>query len=227
MNHFIFNVINNRHNSHVYDIRTGEIIDTGTGQIINNRRRANYNLSEDYNDENINEIDCMELSLDSLISNPIINQTVDFNEEKNDKQTLAEFKKNNINRLYEEMLCYFSSPEILKKYKSSVIGENKNYIFYKDFISENFMIEQKQRIKKISELPKINQDSLIKKRKLLNYKNIFFTSPIASKITDLNKIIFIEVDNLRAAMEKYSFLCLNENDDTKILSYFKKLGEEF
>ena len=61
------------------------------------------------------------------------------------------------------MLCYFSYPEILKKYKSSVIDQEKNYLFYKDFISENFMIEQRERIKRISKLPKIKKDSLIKK----------------------------------------------------------------
>ena len=182
---------------------------------------------ENYCDDDINEIDMLELTLDDLISNPNINQALNNYEEKDDNPTLREFKKNNVNRLYEEMLHYFSSPEILKKFKRSVIDKDKNYVFYKDFVSENFMIEQRQIIKRISELPKIKKNSIIKKRKLLDYKNIFFTRPNDSEIDEDYKIKFIEVNNLRTEMERYSFLCLNENDDAKLLSYVKELKKEF
>ena len=149
------------------------IIEIINGKGNENRNREIIYEDEDYKDENINEIDWMEPSLDNLISNHFINkEIINIYEEKNENETLTEFKKNNINRLYEEMLCYFSSPEILKKYKSSVIDQDKNYLFYKDYISENFMIEQRERIKRISKLPKIKKDSIIKKRKLLNYENI-------------------------------------------------------
>ena len=199
-------------------MRNGEVNDNRTGEII-------YE-DEDYKDENINEIDWMESSLDNLISNHFINKEININEEKNGNQTLTEFKKNNINRLYEEMLCYFSSPEILKIYKSSVIDQDKNYLFYKDYISENFMIEQRERIKRISKLPKIKKDSIIKKRKLLNYENIFFSSPLDSETDDF-KENHIEVNNLRIEMEKYSQLFFNENDNIKLLSYLKNLIKEF
>ena len=179
---------------------------------------------EEYNDEYINTINWSETFLDNLISNPNINKMRNNNEEENDSQILTEFKKNNINRLYEEIILYFSSPKILKKFKSGLIDEEKNYVFYKDLASENFMIEQKERIKRISKLPKLKQVSRITKRKLLDYKNIFFSTTFSD---EYYKTKFDEANTLRAKMEKYSYLCLKENDDNKILSYLKKLKAEF
>ena len=163
---------------------------------------------EEYIDENINVINWSETFLDNLISNPIMGQRINIKEEKNDNQTLFEFKKNIINKLYEEILLYFSSPELWKKFKSGLLDKEKNYEFYKDFDSEKFMIVQKERIKKISKLPKKKLYSRIKKRKFLEYKNLFFT--YSSKMEDEYKTKFNEVNTLRTEMEKYSYLCLNE-----------------
>ena len=66
-------------------------------------------------DDDINEINTMDLSLDGLILDPGINQDINSDKDKDDNLTLTEFKINNINKLYEEMLCYFSPPEIIKK----------------------------------------------------------------------------------------------------------------
>ena len=196
----------------------------------NNNQNDDYyeNYYDDYDDGKYDdESDLMEPSLEDLLSTPKItdaNVNVEDDKDKENNLTRTEFKKKHINKLYEDMLYYFSSPEILKNYKSN-IEEEKNYDFYKDIDSENFIIEQKERVKTILGLPKINLDSVIKSRKLVNYENIF--QPILLENEEENKKKYINANLLRKKMKEYFDLCLNENDEIKILSYLNELKEEF
>ena len=204
------------------------------------RRLSDINIDEDDGEEHFidddyddgkfdDEEDLIEPSLEDLLSSPKIFKIKDKNivEEDNDKESnlsLSEFKKKHINKLYEDMLYYFSSPEILKNYKSSIEDE-KNYDFYKDLDSESFVVEQKKRVEIILELPKINLDSAIKSKKLVNYENLF--QPDLLKNDEENKKKYINIHLLRKKMKECFYLCLNENDEIKILSYLNELKEEF
>ena len=120
------------------------------------RRRGNNNndnYDDDYDDDYYNDSDeyyddeanLIEPSLENLLLTPNMDNIDDDNieiEEDEDIEnnlTLTKFKKKHIKNLYEDMLYYFSSPEILKKYKSS-IEEEKNYDFYKDIDSQNIIL---------------------------------------------------------------------------------------
>ena len=207
------------------------------------RRRGNNNndnYDDDYDDDYYNDYDeyyddeanLIEPSLENLLLTPNMDNIDDDNieiEEDEDIEnnlTLTKFKKKHIKNLYEDMLYYFSSPEILKKYKSS-IEEEKNYDFYKDIDSQNFINEQNERIKTILALPKMKLDSVVKSRKLVDYENIFFAKPEQLKINEENKKKFRNINSLRVKMEKCSNLCINENVEVKILSYLNELQEEF
>ena len=144
--------------------------------------------------------------------------------ENEKKETLFEFKMKNIYELYVDMLYYFSSPEILKNRK---ITHRTKYDLYKDLDSENFIKEQKRRIKTILNLPGIGPDLVIKSRKLLNYRKIFSAELDGFNKDKDNETKFDNINILRTKMEKYSFLCLSENNETKILDYLNELKEEF
>ena len=220
-------------------IRLGGI---GRGAISGERRgrggrggigeRSYYenNYDEKYYNNFEDETDFIEPSLEDLLLTPKIkdeNIGKKEDKEKENDLTLIEFKKKNINKLYEDMVYYFSSPEILKKYKSN-IDEEKYYDFYKDLDSEIFTIEQKERIKTILALPIISLDAIIKTRKLLNYKNILSIQTDVIKINEERKKLSTENNNsLREKLEEYSNLCLNEKDEYTILFYLSELKNEF
>ena len=188
------------------------------------------NYDEKYYDNFEDETDFIEPSLEDLLLTPKIkdeNIGKKEDKEKENDLTLIEFKKKNINKLYEDMVYYFSSPEILKKYKSN-IDEEKYYDFYKDLDSVIFTIEQKERIKTILALPIISLDAIIKTRKLLNYKNILSIQTDGIKINEERRKLSTENNNsLREKLEEYSNLCLNEKDEYTILFYLSELKNEF
>ena len=66
-------------------------------------------------------------------------------EENKKKLSLYDFKKNNLNNLEEEILYYCLSPKSLLNFKSN-LDNQKNYEFYNDIDSENFMVSQEERI---------------------------------------------------------------------------------
>ena len=96
------------------------------------RRRDEYNY-DDYNDydDNDNQLDLIEPSLDNLLSTPQIFYSNIDKEDIENKLSLLDFKRRNINKFKEDLLYYYSSPEILKKFKTS-IDVDKNYDFYKE-----------------------------------------------------------------------------------------------
>ena len=204
------------------------------------RRRDEYNY-DDYNDydDNDNQLDLIEPSLDNLLSTPQIFYSNIDKEDIENKLSLLDFKRRNINKFKEDLLYYYSSPEILKKFKTS-IDEEKNYDFYKDLDSENFIIEQKKRIETIMALPKLNLDSVIKTRKLSKYENIFCIQPNSVNQRDdyyennrrenkdeETKAKLISANSIRKKMDEISNLCLNEKEETKILSQLRNLNENF
>ena len=192
------------------------------------RRREGLNDNEQINnDKRKKEINNIEPSLEDLLSTPIIKNVnkKKYEEKENEKkETLFEFKMKNIYELYVDMLYYFSSPEILKNRK---ITHRTKYDLYKDLDSENFIKEQKRRIKTILNLPGIGPDLVIKSRKLLNYRKIFSAELDGFNKDKDNEAKFDNINILRTKMEKYSFLCLSENNETKILDYLNELKEEF
>ena len=69
--------------------------------------------------------------------------------------SLKKFKEKNVNKFYEDILYYCSSPEDLKNYKRST-EEEKNYEFFKDLESEEFLACQNKRNEDIKNIQKLS-----------------------------------------------------------------------
>ena len=199
----------------------------------------NYNYSQDYDD--FNAYDNQEISrrrnnlnipqsfttssLEFLLSIPQRIDPADKNEEDdNNKLSLNDFKKKNLNKLKEDLLYYYSSPDTLLNFKSSIEDE-KIYDFYKNIDCENFMTAQKERIKAILSQSKSNLDSQMKISKLSNYKNSFCAKV---SLIEGSKEALINANLIGIKMDECSFLCTKkEIDENELLSSLNELKETF
>jgi hypothetical protein len=82
--------------------------------------------------------------------------------------SLSKFKEMNINKLKEDIFYYCSSPECLEKFRQS-LDEDKNYEFYQNLDSKNFLYSQKQKTDILLD-KNIKLKSLVKPKKLSDYK---------------------------------------------------------
>ena len=168
---------------------------------------------------NLNNIDFS--SLQYLIS---LNQTNvlsnDISEEYKNKLSLYDFKKNNLNKLKEDLLYYFSSPETIVNFQNN--SEEELYDFYKNLDCENFISSQNERIKII--LSKSYFDSQMKNRKLSNFNNSFCVK--ASLITNREKYknAIISTNLIELKYDELSFSINKEKiDENKIISLLYEL----
>ena len=94
--------------------------------------------------------DSAPLSLEYLLSLLSISQFSNDNhirkEMESNKNTLKNFKNNIINKLKENLLYYFDSPETLLNFKHS--KEDEYFDFYKNIDCEIFLSSQNIKIKK-------------------------------------------------------------------------------
>lgn len=85
-------------------------------------------------------------SFEYLLSTPeIINDVNKESIEYKKKLTIFDFQKRNINNLKEDLIYYYSAPESLMNFKSS-LDEEIQFDFYNDLDSENFLDIQKRKI---------------------------------------------------------------------------------
>ena len=161
-------------------------------------------------------------SLEKLLSNY---QQVHL-KEKNEINNidLKQFKINNLNKKYEDMLYYFLPPENLKNYKSIDIEEN-NYQFLNDLNNENFFLSQDVRADIINNISDTN--SSINKSFLNNFNEDFCPKNSFSQKNEENLKNMINLNKFKIIFEKFSLLCLNENDENKLLSYINEIYNGF
>ena len=164
-------------------------------------------------------------SLEYLLSIPErINPDSNNEEYDNNKLSIYDFRKRKLDKFKEELLYYYSSPDTLLKFKSS-IEEEKFYDFYKNIDCENFMDAQKERIKAILSQSKSNLDSQMKISKLSNYNNSF-----CAKATLINgdKEILINANLIGMKLDECYFWCKKkEIDENKLLSFLNDLQDIF
>ena len=161
-------------------------------------------------------------SLEKLLSNY---QQVHL-KEKNEINNidLKQFKINILNKKYEDMLYYFLPPENLKNYKSIDIEEN-NYQFLNDLNNENFFLSQDVRADIINNISDTN--SSINKSFLNNFNEDFCPKNSFSQKNEENLKNMINLNKFKIILEKFSLLCLNENDENKLLSYINEIYNGF
>ena len=166
-------------------------------------------------------------SLEYLLSKP--QEIGNDNEIKNKtKLSLIDFQKRNLDNLKEDLIYYFSSPESISHFKSS-LDEEIQYEFYKDLDSENFLIAQKERFKQISSISEENSNVQKKISKLSNYNNSFCYK--ASLIQDKNQKNIEKLINanlIGKKMDESFFLySQQEKDENKIIIYLNNLKNIF
>ena len=162
--------------------------------------------------------------LESLLLSLIPENKAKKNESKN-KLSLYDFKKNNLIKLEEDILYYCLSPQSLLNFKS-IVDDQKNYEFYNDIDSENFMISQKERIKIILSL-QLKTDSFFKKSKLSNYENSFCAKASLIEYTNQNNSKMVNSNLIRTKMKEYSDKIMNELDENKLFEYLKEMQDIF
>ena len=162
--------------------------------------------------------------LESLLLSLIPENKAKKNENKN-KLSLYDFKKNNLIKLEEDILYYCLSPQSLLNFKS-IVDDQKNYEFYNDIDSENFMISQKERINIILSL-QLKTDSFFKKSKLSNYENSFCAKASLIEYTNQNNSKMVNSNLIRTKMNEYSDKIMNELDENKLFEYLKEMQDIF
>ena len=202
--------------------------------IPRNNQRINrpfyYNdIYNGYQSENINpENSINSNSLEYLLSIPQITDSLEDNQEENkSKFSLLDFIKDNLNNLKEDLIYYFSSPESLSHFRSS-LDEEIRYKFYKDLDSENFIISQKGRFKQILSNIKSNSYSQMKISKLSNFNDSFCikTSLIQNNNEINNKIKNANLIGIK--MDECSYLYSEQViDDDKLINYINELKDIF
>ena len=168
-------------------------------------------------------------SLEYLISTPQIINTPGDQEEKKKKLTLIDFQDKNLNKLKEDLILYFSSPESLAHFKTSLDEETK-YDFYKDLDCENFIIAQIERFKKILLISDSdnNSQAQMKKSTLSNFNNSFCIKASLIQDRDPTHQKLLNVKLLGEKIEESSFLFSQQDlDENKIISYLNELKDIF
>ena len=216
-------------------------------RMINNRTRTNrlydqyeddyyndldyyYGYSQDYEFQ-LDQIDKSNQNLDSfdyLLSIPYLVDSDDNNPDENTNNiSLKEFKKRNIDNLKEDLIYYFSSPESILHFKSS-LEKDINYEYYINLDCRNFLIAQKVRFKKILSISKPDSEIQKKISKLSNFNNSFCSK--LSLVKD-NEKFCEEIKNanlIGMKIDEGSFLFSeNEFDENKIIKYLNELKDIF
>ena len=187
---------------------------------------SNENPSEYKGKSQENSIDPK--SLEYLLSTPqITNSDDELQKENKTYLNLIDFQKGNLDDLKEDLIYYFSSPESLKHFKSSLDEEIK-YEFYKDLECENFISAQKERFKQILSIKKSDMDSKMKISKLSNFNNNFCykASLIQGKEQISRKLI--NANLIGTKMDESFFLySKQEINENKIITYLNELRDIF
>ena len=187
----------------------------------NRRTDYDYERNNDYNEDNNNKLPLLE----SILTNLEVYDDYKL-EEKENKLILYDFKKINISKLEEDILYYCSSPKTLLNFKSN-IDDEKNYEFYNDIDSENFMAYQKDVFKQILSLSKSNKYPLTKECKLSNYKNSFCVNASLVEESDKTELKLVNSNIIRTKLGELSNKIINEIDSNKIMEYLKELKDNF
>ena len=147
----------------------------------------------------------------------------DDKKEIKQKQTLFDFVKQNLDKVKEDLIYYFSSPESLSHFKNDSNQEIK-YEFYKDLNFQNFMDFQKERFKLILSISESDLNSSMKISKLSNYNNSFCSKVSIIQNKEQNNKALINVNLIENKMNSYPLLYSEkEKDDNKIISYLNEL----
>ena len=168
-------------------------------------------------------------SLENLLSIPQIIDSIGENEEERKKNiSLEDFHKNNLNNLKEDLVYYFSSPDSLKRFKSSNQEEIK-YDFYSDLNCQNFSVAQNARFKLISLISNSDIEKSAGKNKLSDYyKNFCSELSLVNNNTIETKEKFNNANLLGSKMDEFFYLLSEEDtDNNKLLSYLKDLNNIF
>ena len=170
--------------------------------------KDNYDHDKDSENDAIIENDLSQEkdknSLEYLLSNLQITSSDDNNKEINkNKFTLFDFIQKHLDNLKEDLIYYFSSPEILLHFKDSMDKEIK-YDFYKDLFCENFLKEQKERFKLILSNIKLDSESIIKKSKLSNF-NDFCSKARKNEINEQINQKIINANIIGTKLDEYLY----------------------
>ena len=146
-------------------------------------------------------------SLENLLSIPQIIDKIGENEEERKKDiSLEDFHKNNLNNLKEDLVYYFSSPDSLKRFKSSNQEEIK-YDFYSDLNCQNFSVAQNARFKLISLISNSDIEKSAGKNKLSDYyKNFCSELSLVNNNSIETKEKFNNANLLGSKMDEFSYL---------------------
>ena len=136
--------------------------------IMGNNPRENFGIEDNIIYHGNNEIKDDHIYFEDLINFPK-KIYPKYDEEDINILSLSKFKEMNINKLKEDIFYYCSSPETLLKLSQN-IDDEKNYEFYQDLISENFLYSQKEKNKLLTN-ENIKLKPLNKSQKLSNYSD--------------------------------------------------------
>ena len=168
------------------------------------------------------------MSIEYLLSIPqIINDDKDNEKELKTNFSLTDFVKSNFNNLKEDLIYYFSSPESLSHFRSS-LEEEISYEFYKDIDFQKFITIQKERFRLIISNSNLDINTQMKISKLSNFNSslcsktssIQNNNKINQKLNNAN-IIGIKLDE---CSNLYSEQEINED---KIINYLNELKGVF
>ena len=192
----------------------------------------NYYIDNAYNDplsdnELNQKMSINPNSLEYLISIPQIINFGDFNQDiDREKISLNEFQQMNLDKLKENLVYYFSSPESLAHYKNILEEENK-YDFYKDLNSENFISAQKERFNRISSISKSDLVATKKTNKLSDFNDFCLEASIIRDNPEIHKKI-INANLIGIKMDECSYIySQKELDENSLLKYLKELKDIF
>ena len=192
----------------------------------------NYYIDNAYNDplsdnELNQKMSINPNSLEYLISIPQIINFGDFNQDiDREKISLNEFQQMNLDKLKENLVYYFSSPESLAHYKNILEEENK-YDFYKDLNSENFISAQKERFNRISSISKSDLVATKKTNKLSDFNDFCLEASIIRDNPEIHKKI-INANLIGIEMDECSYIySQKELDENSLLKYLKELKDIF
>ena len=199
-------------------------------EIINNVYEEEEEMKEDhssqkqkieqnYNIKRINERNFELISysnLETLLSlEPSIspkNEDIDYNSLK-----LIEFKKNLINKLKEDIIYYCASPQKLLNYKK-IEPTEKEFEFFKDLETENFLISQKERFDIILNKKDFPKNNFVK----LDNTDVGIEISFPENNWK-NKYAMQSVNSLCKRLKNYNFFELKELDNNKILIYLNDI----
>ena len=198
-------------------------------QLIQERNANPYLFKENEQKNFIESNDTSKYkSLEYLLSIPQIIYSDNDNEKDSKKNfSIIDFVKANLNNLKEDLIYYFSSPESLSHFISS-LGEEINYEFHKDIDFQNFITIQKERFKIIISNSKLELNTKMKISKLSNFNNSFCSKVSIIKENELLHGKMVNLNKIEIKMDECSFLYSHQEiDEEKIINYLNELKDVF